>query len=70
MDKLTRVAFIYLFFSNAEQHSTEVENALYADEPILDAAAVSVPDKRPGELIATVVTAWEHFKGLVTGERD
>ena len=51
-----------------QQHSTEVENALYADERILDAAAVSVPDKRLGELVAAVVATREHFKGQVTEE--
>ena len=38
-------------------HSTEVENALYAlDARIRDAAAVSVPDARLGELVAAVVS--------------
>ena len=48
------------------QHSTEVENALYSDDRILDAAAVSVPDKRLGELVAAVVTTKSHFHGQVT----
>ncbi|PAV15027.1 long-chain-fatty-acid- ligase [Pyrrhoderma noxium] len=47
-------------------HSTEVENALYSDDRILDAAAVSVPDKRLGELVAAVVTTKSHFHGQVT----
>ena len=51
---------IYLFF-NAEQHSTEVENALDAVKRILDSATVSVSDKRLGALFAAVT-------GLVTEE--
>ncbi|KAH8113106.1 long-chain-fatty-acid-CoA ligase [Phellopilus nigrolimitatus] len=46
----------------------EVENALYADERILDAAAVSLPDKRLGELVAAVVTTKPHFCGQVKEE--
>ena len=38
------------------------------DERILDAAAVSVSDKRLGELVAAVVTTRKHFKGIVTEE--
>ncbi|KAL5480310.1 hypothetical protein ACEPAI_1580 [Sanghuangporus weigelae] len=49
-------------------HSTEVENALYADERILDAAAVSVPDPRLGELVAAVVATKPHYKGQVAEE--
>ncbi|KAI5121730.1 hypothetical protein M0805_009023 [Coniferiporia weirii] len=49
-------------------HSVEVENALYADERVLDAAAVSVPDKRLGELVAAVVATKPHFHGKVTEE--
>ncbi|KAL5500943.1 hypothetical protein ACEPAH_9330 [Sanghuangporus vaninii] len=49
-------------------HSTEVENALYADERILDAAAVSVPDPRLGELVAAVVATKPHYKGQVVEE--
>ena len=56
---------IYLFF-NAKQHSTEVENAIYAVKRILDSATVSVSDKRLGALFAAVTR--EHFKGLVTEE--
>ncbi|KAL5512438.1 hypothetical protein ACEPAG_3430 [Sanghuangporus baumii] len=48
--------------------STEVENALYADERILDAAAVSVPDPRLGELVAAVVATKPHYKGQVAEE--
>ncbi|OCB89617.1 long-chain-fatty-acid-CoA ligase [Sanghuangporus baumii] len=49
-------------------HSTEVENALYADERILDAAAVSVPDPRLGELVAAIVATRPHYKGQVAEE--
>jgi len=47
-------------------HSVEVENALYADERIMDAAAVSVPDRRLGELVAAVVSIKHAFHGKVT----
>jgi len=47
-------------------HSVEVENALYADERLLDVAAVSVPDKRLGELVAAVVVTKTPFRGKVT----
>jgi acyl-CoA synthetase (AMP-forming)/AMP-acid ligase II len=36
-------------------HSTTVENALYEHPEIIDAAVVSVPDHRLGELVAAVV---------------
>ncbi|KAA1477958.1 acetyl-CoA synthetase-like protein [Dentipellis sp. KUC8613] len=36
-------------------HSTQIENALYADARVLEAAAVGVPDARLGELPAAVV---------------
>ncbi|EJD00631.1 long-chain-fatty-acid-CoA ligase [Fomitiporia mediterranea MF3/22] len=49
-------------------HSVEVENALYADDHILDAAAVSVPDRRLGELVAAVVATKPHYKGQVSEE--
>ena len=49
-------------------HSTEVENALYADDHILDAAAVSVPDARLGELVAAVVATKPQYKGRVSEE--
>jgi len=49
-------------------HSVEVENALYADHRLFDAAAVSVPDKRLGELVAAVVGTKPSFKGTVSEE--
>ncbi|KAJ7576812.1 hypothetical protein C8J56DRAFT_971681 [Mycena floridula] len=36
--------------------SVSVENALYADDAVLEAAAVAVPDERLGELVAAVVS--------------
>lgn len=56
------------FSLTAFQHSVEVENALYADDRLMDAAAVSVPDRRLGELVAAVVTTKPAFHGQVTGE--
>ncbi|KAF9009086.1 hypothetical protein BDQ17DRAFT_1236553 [Cyathus striatus] len=48
--------------------SVSIENALYADERIGEAAAVGVPDKRLGELVAALVTIKPSFKGRVTEE--
>ena len=45
-----------------------MENALYADHRLMDAAAVSVPDKRLGELVAAVVATKPAFKGQVSEE--
>ncbi|CAA7259743.1 unnamed protein product [Cyclocybe aegerita] len=46
--------------------SVTVENALYADERVLEAAAVGVPDKRLGELVAAVVSVKPPFHSRVT----
>jgi len=46
--------------------SVSVENALYADPRILEAAAVGVPDERLGELVAAVVSVKPPFQGRVT----
>ncbi|KAE9399485.1 acetyl-CoA synthetase-like protein [Gymnopus androsaceus JB14] len=46
--------------------SISVENALYADPRILEAAAVGVPDKRLGELVAAVVSVKPTHTGKVT----
>lgn len=43
-----------------------VENALYADPRILEAAAVGVPDERLGELVAAVVSIKPAYRGHVT----
>ena len=48
------------------QHSIEVENALYALPSIIDAAAVSVPDRRLGELVAAVVATKPSYHGTIT----
>ena len=45
-----------------------MENAVYADERLIDVAAVSVPDRRLGELVAVVVATKEAFHGKVTEE--
>ncbi|KAG6828448.1 hypothetical protein H0H92_007933 [Tricholoma furcatifolium] len=44
-----------------------LENALYRDPRILEAAAVGVPDDRLGELVAAVVSVKPAFRGSVTG---
>lgn len=43
-----------------------VENALYADPRVLEAAAVGVPDERLGELVAAVVSIKPAYHGYVT----
>lgn len=48
------------------QDSVSVENALYADPRISEAAAVGVPDERLGELVAAVVSVKPPFHGRVT----
>jgi acyl-CoA synthetase (AMP-forming)/AMP-acid ligase II len=39
-----------------------VENALYKDDRILQAAAVGIPDARLGELVAAIVHSSLHFE--------
>ncbi|KAJ7647316.1 hypothetical protein FB45DRAFT_893048 [Roridomyces roridus] len=46
--------------------SVTVENALYSDARVLEAAAVAVPDDRLGELVAAVVHVSPEFRGQVT----
>jgi len=48
------------------QDSVTVENALYADPRILEAAAVGVPDERLGELVVALVSVRPDYKGQVT----
>ncbi|KAL1749310.1 hypothetical protein HDZ31DRAFT_59596 [Schizophyllum fasciatum] len=48
--------------------SSTVENALHADEGVLEAAAVAVPDERLGELPAAVVAVKEAHRNRVTEE--
>lgn len=48
-----------------QQASLSVENALYADPRVLEAAAVGVPDKRLGELVAAVVSVKPAYIGKV-----
>jgi acyl-CoA synthetase (AMP-forming)/AMP-acid ligase II len=45
-----------------------VENAIYADPRVMEVAAVGVPDKRLGELVAAVVTLKPRFQGQVKPE--
>ncbi|KAJ6625626.1 hypothetical protein B0H10DRAFT_2313378 [Mycena sp. CBHHK59/15] len=46
--------------------SVSVENALYSDARVMEAAAVAVPDERLGELVAAVVYVKPQFRGQVT----
>ncbi|KAG6848941.1 hypothetical protein H0H93_012583, partial [Arthromyces matolae] len=48
--------------------STTVENALYADDRVMEAAAVAVPHDRLGELVSAVVAIKPAYKGQVTEE--
>ena len=43
-----------------------VENALYADPRVLEAAAVGVPDERLGELVVAIVSLRPAYVGQVT----
>lgn len=43
-----------------------VENALYAEPGVQEAAAVGVPDKRLGELVTALVTLKPGYAGSVT----
>lgn len=49
----------------AFQDSVSVENALYRDPRILEAAAVGIPDERLGELVAAVVSVKSAYQGSV-----
>ncbi|KAF5316893.1 hypothetical protein D9611_003957 [Ephemerocybe angulata] len=46
--------------------SVSVENALYADPRVHEAAAVGVPDERLGELVAAVVSVKPAYRASVT----
>lgn len=48
------------------QDSVTVENALYADPRVLEAAVVGVPDERLGEVVAAVVSLRPSYEGQVT----
>lgn len=43
-----------------------MENALYNDPRVQEAAAVGVPDERLGELVAAVVSIKPAYQGYVT----
>lgn len=68
-EKTSCVVHIYIRWISFNQHlqdSVSVENALYADPRILEAAAVGVPDPRLGELVVGVVTVKPAFQGRVS----
>ena len=48
------------------QDSVSVENALYTDPRVLEAAAVGVPDRRLGEVVAAIVCVKPAFRGCVS----
>ncbi|KAL0949958.1 hypothetical protein HGRIS_009978 [Hohenbuehelia grisea] len=48
--------------------SVSVENALYAEPGVCEAAAIGVPDKRLGELVAAVVSVRPAYQGRITEE--
>jgi acyl-CoA synthetase (AMP-forming)/AMP-acid ligase II len=43
-----------------------VENSLYSDPRVSEAAAVGIPDERLGEQVAAVVSVKPEYQGLVT----
>jgi acyl-CoA synthetase (AMP-forming)/AMP-acid ligase II len=45
-----------------------VENALYADPRVMEVAAVGVPDKRLGELVAAVIFTKPAFRSHLVEE--
>ncbi|KAF4563305.1 hypothetical protein EYR36_003746 [Pleurotus pulmonarius] len=49
--------------------SVSVEDAIYDDPRVLEAAAVGIPDSRLGELVAVVVSTKAPFYGQVTEEQ-
>ncbi|KAK0200229.1 hypothetical protein DFS33DRAFT_1359963 [Desarmillaria ectypa] len=46
--------------------SVSVENALYTEPAVLEAAAVGVPDKRLGELVTALVTLKPRYRGRIS----
>jgi acyl-CoA synthetase (AMP-forming)/AMP-acid ligase II len=50
------------------QDSVSVENALYADPRVLEAAAVGVPDRRLGEVVVAIICVKPAFRGQVSEE--
>ena len=52
--------------THISKDSVSVENALYSDPRVLEAAAVGVPDEHLGELVATLVTLRPEYAGQVT----
>ena len=49
-----------------DQDSVSVENALYASEGVSEVAAVGIPHKRLGEVVAAVVSLKPGFRNRVT----
>lgn len=45
-----------------------MENALYNELGVLEAAAIGVPDERLGELVTAMVTLKDGYEGRVTEE--
>jgi acyl-CoA synthetase (AMP-forming)/AMP-acid ligase II len=55
-----------LSLHHLHQDSVSVENALYATEGVLEVAAIGVPHKRLGEVVAAVVSLKPGFRSRVT----
>ncbi|PBK98193.1 long-chain-fatty-acid-CoA ligase [Armillaria gallica] len=49
--------------------SVSVENALYTEPGVLEAAAVGVPDKRLGELVTALVTLKPGYRGSINEKK-
>ena len=57
---------LFLCLNNFCQDSISVENALYLDPRVAEAAAIGVPDKHLGEEVAAMVTLKPTYQGHVT----
>ena len=60
------VILIFVIILTAIQDSVSVENALYADDRVLEVAAVGVPDARLGQLVTAIVSTKPAYHGVVT----
>lgn len=64
--KLEAIKEVSSVSNHVSQDSVSVENSLYSDPRVSEAAAVGVPDERLGEQVAAVVTLKPAYQGRVT----
>lgn len=57
---------VFVIILTGIQDSVSVENALYADDRVLEVAALGVPDARLGELVTAIVSIKPAYHGKVT----